>query len=187
MQGKNAVILIAISMFCGQWYEHSIQDPCNDEMIMQVKGSWKKHPDANMINDRNEGQVIARVDNISKLFQWAYPEPKGIEAAWFRTMSGNPLINGGPIPYEFNSSYKSWYCNQQMHNILLGAETGTWAYVCINSFGWFMTSQYDQLGLSLHGNTLYRLPPKIGTWKGNTLYQVRSWSNRNGCIILTHH
>jgi len=161
------------------------QADCNDEVIMNVKGSWKKRSDANMKADKNQAQIISRIDAISKLFQTAYPDPKGMEAGWYRTMGGYSLVGYGPTPYGFSSLYLAWYCNQNLHKLMLGSETGTWANVYINSFGWFMTHQYDELSDKIEGITAFLLPKKICEWKGFPLYEASA--NRNKCktILIT--
>jgi len=47
------------------------QLPCNDEVIIDVKGAWKKRADANMKADKNQAQIISRLDNFSKLYKAA--------------------------------------------------------------------------------------------------------------------
>jgi hypothetical protein len=165
----------------------SAQSPCNDEAIMSVKGSWKKRSDA-LMNAGNQAQVISHIDAISNLFKTAYPEPKGIEAGWYRTMGGNPVINNnGPIPYQFNSLYFAWYCNTNVNKLLLGGETGTWAYAFVNSFSWFISNQYDLLIIKVNGENVYILPPIKGEWKGYPVYQASSHGDKGRCIILTYN
>jgi hypothetical protein len=161
----------------------AVPEECNDEIIMNVKGSWKKRSDANMIPDKNQSQINNRIDNISKLFQQAYPDPRGAEAAWYRSMTP-PILKGAPTAYAFYSQYKIWYCNTNLHKLLLGIETGTWAYVFVNYFSWFMSNQYDKMDFTVNGLTVYRLPAKKGTWKGYPLYEASS-HNVRGCIVLT--
>ena len=162
------------------------QQNCNDETIMNTKGSWKKRPDA-LMNAGNQGQAISHIDAISKLFQTAYPEPKGMEAGWYRTMHDNSLINNGPIPYQFNSLFLAWYCNSNVNKLELGGETGTWAYAFVNSFNWFISRQYDLLLIKVNGEDVYILPPVKGEWKGYPLYQASSHGDKGRCIILTHN
>ena len=136
------------------------QEPCNDDVIMNTKGSWKKRSDAIMKADKNQAQIISLVDAIRKLFQTAYPEPKGMEAEWYRTMNGTPLVTNGPVPYQFNSLYLAWYCNQTLHKLMPGDETGTWAYAFVKNFGWFISNQYDLILIKVNGDNVYILPPQ---------------------------
>ena len=165
------------------------QQPCNDDVIMNVKGAWKKRSDANMKADKNQAQIISRVDAISKMFQTAYPDPKGMEAGWYRAMSGSPIINNGPISYQFNSIFLWWYCNQNVQKLMLGGETATWAYVFINDFGWFMDDQYDKASIQIKDNTTYMLPRLVGQWKGLLLYEPRSSTkyNEHRAVLITRN
>lgn len=183
---RNLFQLIIIILFVNSSFA---QPPCNDDVIMNVKGIWKKRSDANMKADKNQAQIISRVDAISKLFQTAYPEPKGMEAAWYRTMEGNPTINNGPTLYQFNSLFLDWYCNPNLHKLLLKVETGTWAYVFINDFGWFMGDQHDKATIKIEGNTAYMLPKLVGQWKGLLLYEPRGSTqyNEHRAVLITRN
>jgi len=140
------------------------QQNCNDETIMNTKGSWKKKPDA-LMNAGNQGQAVSHINAISKLFQIAYPEPKGMEAGWYRTMHDDPVISNGPIPYQFNSLFLAWYCNSNVNKLELNGETGTWAYAFVNSFNWFISRQYDLLLIKVNNEDVWK-KVKTGEIKG---------------------
>jgi hypothetical protein len=183
---RNLIQLIIIILFVNTSFA---QQPCNDDVIMNVKGKWKKRSDANMKADKNQAQIISRIDAVSKLFQTAYPEPKGIEAGWNRTMSGNPAINNGPVPYQFNSLYLDWYCNPNLPKLMLAVETGTWSYVFINDLEWFMGDQYDQASVKIEDNVAYMLPKLVGQWKGLSLYEPSGNSrfNEHRAVLITRN
>ena len=140
------------------------QQPCNDEIIMNIRSNWKKRPDALMKTDY-QAQVISRIDAISNFFKLAYPEPKGMEAGWYRTMNGNPVIKNGPMPYQFYSIYQDWYCNTNVKKLLLADETWTWAYAFVNDFSWFISDQYDLLSIKVNADKVFVLPLKKGNGK----------------------
>jgi len=165
----------------------SAQEACTVESVMAVKGNWKKVPDANMRYSKDQTAIISRIDHISELFKSAYPEPRGMEAAWYRTMDNESLISNGPVPYNFNSLYKAWYCNQHVHKMLPGGETGTWAYVFVNSFDWFFSDRDDPLHIHVNGKPVNLMPQKTGEWKGYPVYQTYFGEGRDHFIILTHH
>ncbi len=101
------------------------QPPCTDEIVMAVKGKWKTSPDAIIGPDKTfpasqYHQLKTRLDKIAVLFQEAYPNPKGNEATWYRDIGGDAMVKNGPVPYQFTSLYKSWYCNQKLHKLMLG-------------------------------------------------------------------
>ena len=100
------------------------QQPCNDEIIMAINGKWVKHADANM-KSGNQSQIINRIDKMQKILQAAYPEPKGIEATWYRSMGGhNSSVNINAESYVLDALFKAYYCNTNVKKLLLGGETG---------------------------------------------------------------
>ncbi|HVU54222.1 MAG TPA: hypothetical protein VHD83_04165 [Puia sp.] len=157
------------------------QEVCDDAAIMSKTGSWKQHSDANMQGGKDMTAVNHCLDRISQLFQSAYPDLKGMEATWHRGMS-DPLFAGAPTAYEYISEYKAWYCNVHVHQLMLSGETGTWAYVFVNSLVWFFQDEREPL--KLNGSVLYMLPVKKGSWKGYDLYQPY-FHREASCIVLT--
>lgn len=156
---------------------------CSDETIMAVKGSWKRLGD--VAHTPGNSAKASRIDAINKLFQQAYPNPMGMEALWYRTYSTRLFTNGGPDAYSFYSLYKSWYCNKNTNKMFLGDETGTWAYVFVNYFSWFMSNQYDKLDFTIGGRNVYRLPKIKGEWKGYPLYQLSSHDlGTFNCVLI---
>ncbi len=163
------------------------QQACSNDVLMNIQGSWKKGSDANMRADKNQSQINSRIDAVSKLLQTAYPEPKGLEAKWYRSMEGIPLVNNGPVTYQLNSLYLSWYCNSNLHKAMLGDETGTWSFVYMNSFGWLMTDQYDKAIIKIQGIQAWWMPKKVGEWKGVTLYETSGSPKNNKAVLITRN
>lgn len=165
------------------------QQPCNDDIIMNKKGAWKNVSQAGYMKAGNQTQVISRIDKMQKLLQTAYPEPKGIEANWYRSMNNNPLIANGSIPYQLNSLFLAYYCNTNLNNRLEpGGETGTWFYVWANHFNWFV--QYvDDFVISKQ--PVYLLTQQVGELNGYPVYKgIHNESSNTGikysrAIILT--
>jgi hypothetical protein len=104
-------------------------------------------------------------------------------------MSGNPAINNGPVPYQFNSLYLDWYCNPNLPKLMLAVETGTWSYVFINDLEWFMGDQYDQASVKIEDNVAYMLPKLVGQWKGLSLYEPSGNSrfNEHRAVLITRN
>jgi hypothetical protein len=143
------------------------QDPCTDEIIMAIKGKWARRPDANM-KAGNQAQVISRIDKMQQLLQAAYPEPMGIEAAWYRSMGGyNSSVSSTADSYVLNALFKTYYCNTNVKKLLLGTETGNWFYVWVNKFSWF--AQADDKFL-VENKPVYLLTKKLGELNGFPLY-----------------
>ncbi len=152
------------------------QEPCSDEIIMAVKGKWVKHADANM-KSGNQSQIINRIDKMQKLLQAAYPEPKGVEAAWYRSMGGyNWSVNNNVDSYVLNALFKAYYCNSNVNKMLLGNETGTWFYVWVNKFSWFV-QPVDYF--TVKQQPVYLLTPKVGEFQGYPLYKGIHNENSN--------
>lgn len=181
---------------CVFFFSHAnAQDQnCNDAVIMNVKGKWTTSADDIVSPDKTfpakqYNQLKTRIDKIAEMFQQAYPQPIGAEAKWFRSIRGNALINNGPVPYRFNSLYLLWYCNPNLHKAMVGDETGTWAYVYVNDFGWFMGDQYDKATIKIEDNTAYMLPKLVGQWKGLLLYEPRgnTKDNEHRAVLITRN
>lgn len=150
------------------------QQPCNDEGIMNTKGSWKKKPDANVSPDpafpkSQFPQVTSRIDKIQKLLQAAYPEPKGIEAEWYRSISGQAAVKEGPVPYALNALFLAYFCNTYENKIAPGGETGTWFYIWANQLNsWF--ADYVKFYV-IQKQPVYLLHKRAGELKGYPVYE----------------
>jgi hypothetical protein len=143
------------------------QETCNDEMIMAVKGKWVKRPDATM-KAGNQVQITNRIDKMQQLLQAAYPEPKGIEAAWYRSMGGyNSSLSSNAESYVLNGLFKTYYCNSNVKKMLLGTETSNWFYVWVNKFSWFAEKDDNFL---VENNPVYLLTKKLGELNGFPLF-----------------
>lgn len=156
---------------------------CSDEMILAVKGTWDKTE--NVTHTPASAAKSTRIDAISKLFQAAYSNPRGTEPTWYRSFNYSLFTDGGPQAYSFSSLYKHYYCNQNYKKLMLGEETGTWAYAFINQFSWFMSNQYDKLDFTIGGRNVYRLPKTEGEWKGYPLYNATAHDKGTfHCILI---
>ena len=164
----------------------SAQKPCDPKDVASAKGVWKKVSDAN-IDEQISGyqQIRKRSDAIASLFQSAIPEPKGMEAQWYRTMEGCPLVKNGPVPFQVNCLYLNYYCDQQNGNKLkIEDETGVWSYVFANDFNWFL---YRLGNWMIDGKriTFFLLPRQKGQWKGFPLY-IGEHGEVCSAVIVTH-
>ena len=160
---RNLFQLIIIILFVNTSFA---QEPCNDDIIMNIKGKWKKTGESYM-KGAYAAQAITRLDKIQQLLQAAYPEPKGIEAAWYYSMEGSSFIKNGPLPYTLSALFKAYYCNTNVKKLLLGDETGTWFYVWANKFAWFASEDEKFL---VGNKPVYLLTKKLGELNGFPLY-----------------
>jgi hypothetical protein len=165
---------------------------CDGASILAIKGKWKTLANNIVFPEKTfpssqYSQVFTRLDKIASLFQQAYPQPAGMEAEWYRSIRGAAIVKNGPVPYQFNSLYLSWYCNRTLNKPELNGETGTWAYTFVNGFGWFISDQYDLLLIRVNNQNVYFLPPIIDEWKGYKVYRSSSHGDMGRCIILLHN
>ena len=171
------------------------QQPCNDEVIMNTKGSWKKLNDANTFADpgfpKNQfPQANNRIDKMQMLLQAAYPDPNGMEAGWYRSISGQPVVKAGPFPYALQSLFLAYHCSYEnkieSESETRKGETGTWLFVWANQLhSWF--AEYIKIYI-IQKQPVYLLPKKIGALNGYPLYEGnynRSGERHSRAIILT--
>lgn len=171
------------------------QQPCNDEVIMNTKGSWKKLNDANAFPDpdfpKNQfPQANTRIDKMQNLLQAAYPDPKGMEAGWYRSISGQPAVKAGPFPYALQSLFLAYHCSYEnkieSESETRKGETGTWLFVWANQLhSWF--AEFIKYYV-IQKQPVYLLPKKIGVLNGYPLYEGnynRTGERYSRAIILT--
>ncbi len=148
------------------------QEPCNDDAIMNTKGHWEKRSDAIVFPDssfprKQFSQANNRVDKMQKILQAAYPDPKGIEAGWYRGITGDAAVKDGPAPYSLEALFLAYYCNGK--KVEVGDETGTWFYVWTNQVsGWF--AEYEKY-YRIQKQPVYLLQKRSGTLNGYPLYE----------------
>jgi hypothetical protein len=151
------------------------QQPCNDDMSMNVKGKWVKTKDANM--EGQTPQIISRIDKMQQLLQAAYPEPKGIEVKWHRSMK----------EYSLGAYFFTWYCNINEKKLSLSVENSDVFYIWINKLGWLAEKDNNLL---VEDKPVYLLQKKVGELKGYSLFEgvkFGKWENtgiRYTCFII---
>jgi hypothetical protein len=181
---RKAFIFFQLLVFLLVAGNGSAQVNCSDQDLLRMKGGWKKRSDANMRMFRGDTKMYTYLSDISHIFQSTFPVMNGMEAGWYQSM-GDPIFQGAPVSYCFNSLYLAWYCNTNLHKMMLSDETGTWAYVFVNSPGWLVSEQYDRLAIKVNNVPVYALPARKGTWKGHDLYQPSAHGASGKCILLT--
>ncbi|HSP18016.1 MAG TPA: hypothetical protein VLQ79_00765 [Myxococcaceae bacterium] len=147
--------------------------PCTDDReLLAIHGSWTAGADVGGTagSGRPQGasqQVSARIDRLAELVRAASPEPRGMEAIWYRKLSAGPPSKAGAEAYGLNALYKAWSCNQNLHQTQLDDETGTWVHVFVNHLGWFAE---EQEAFQVDGRPAYLLTPRSGAFKGIPAY-----------------
>jgi len=71
---------------------------------------------------------------------------------------------------------------------VLGDETRTWFHVFVNHYNWFC-KKVDDWDINNDGKmiTIYRLPPKVGKWKGITVYEPEVTRGYSQAVIIGHN
>ena len=189
---QNIILLFFLLLFANNLIA---QQPCNDEVSMNTKGSWKKLNDASAFPDEGFpksqfSQANNRIDKMQKLLEATYPEPKGMEAGWYRSISGHPTVKAGPFPYALQSLFLAYHCSYEnkieSENETRKGETGTWLFAWANQLhGWF--AEFVKYYV-IQKQPVYLLQKKIGALNGYPLYEGnynRTGERYSRAIILT--
>lgn len=160
------------------------------DSVMAKKGSWKKVSDDLAFPDKTFSRaqykfVNTRIDSLFVFFKESLTQLNGFEPRWKRGIRGNSYLANGPVPYQFQSHYLHYSCNTNLNKIVLGDETSTWAYVFVNQLNWFLY-EVDTLDINDDGiiKEVFQLPPTIGKWKGNTLYELKGTQTRTARSVI---
>lgn len=164
------------------------------DSVLGKKGRWIKVEDAEVFADktfpRSQFKLVhARQDSMLKLFKEAVTDLSGVEAKWYRGMRGESYSANGPLPYTLQSIYFTYYCNTNIKKIILEDETWNWYHIFVNHYNWFCTKlgdwDYKGDGKEI---MIFKLPPKVGTWKGRTLYAPSiPKQNSTRAVVLAHN
>ena len=148
------------------------QAPCDDDIIMAVKGKWTKRADPPAVHE----QAKLRLSQMQKIIQAAYPEPKGIDARWYAVSINKPLIENGPMTFQLTSGFFEYYCNKNMKKLMRIGETGTWFYVYTNQFRWFLD---EDIFFTIQHQPVYLLRKKTGEIRGYPVFEGLNNLNTN--------
>ena len=177
---KNLRVIFMVNMYVGlllHLFTNTViaQQPCDDETIMNTKGHWEKRSDAIVFPDSSFSknqfpQANNRIDKMQKLLQAAYPDPKGIEAGWYRGITGRAAVKDGPAPYSLDALFLPYFCNPyNKQGIEVNGETGTWFYIWANQVsGWF--AEFEKY-YRIQKQPVYLLQKRMGTLNGYPLYE----------------
>jgi hypothetical protein len=162
---------------------------CDASTAMKTKGSWSQHALNTVHADPSFPKsqyppVVSRLKAMADLFREAYPEPIGIEAVWYGSIEGNSYLDAGPLPYQFNSMYLSYFCNESTKKVERGGETGTWVHVYVNTFGGLFERFGEDWVIDGKTVTLFRAPPKVGMWKGKRLLEPTVYHERSRAVLI---
>lgn len=153
--------------------------PCNDDLIMSIKGTWKKYPQQPMEKPVTKTEFEQATKNMGAFHQLvlkAYPEGIGCEPQV-------NMINPRPAPvaswvyeYHYYTAIFRYFCNRfGKPEKELG--TNTTFTVNVNGIGNFWTSTL----LFINGQEVFSREPKVGKWKGYDVY----YSEEEPVVMLT--
>ena len=182
----NRLLLFVLFISCHTQMRSQVAD---DDSLMRIRGKWTKM-DVVLSNnlqyvpkDRLQS-VQKKMDSISRFFRNAYT-PLGAEARWYYTIDGAPDFQNGPSPYTFRSMYFLYYYNTAFKKVMIGDETGTWGYVFVNTFNWFLRDTKVKLD---NGAPIMELPRLIGQdIDGYPVYEAYTHAPDASAVVITHN
>lgn len=167
------------------------QPPGTDDSIMNIKGKWTTGEKVNQTQDAGLKAtqipfIHKKLDSIALLFKKTYSLPTGAEAKWYANVGQYRLFENAPAAYSFWSLYKYYYYNKNYKKIILGDETGTWAYVFVNYFNWLL--EYIKLDVFIEGGQkkIWKLPKQFSEqWKGHPVFETPAHSPNAKAVVIT--
>jgi len=124
---------------------------CTDIIAQKADGKWIKSADVSTIKSKDCNN---RLDAIHELVLKTYPEPKGVDAAWHRSvgvsyfgskrkyyktsddrLTFDYLNTPHFLQYSYTAGFFAYYCDAYEKNILhpgYPSETGTWLNIIAN-------------------------------------------------------
>lgn len=164
------------------------------DSILARKGNWKKVEDAFNNLDKSfpksqDKLLNNRIDSIGALFKQTITDTRGFEPRWYRSSGRTrPYTVNGPMPYVYTALFFNYYCNEHSKKIFLGDETYNWTYVFVNHYNWFCkwVGDWDYKGDG-RKIMIFTLPPKVGTWKGRTLYAPLTHPPFARAVVIGHN
>lgn len=166
------------------------ENNCNDEIIMNKKGSWISRSNSIVFPDKSFSKseyknIFTRHDKIKQLVQNIFPNPMGFEPRCNGVLDGGSYIKDGPIPSQFNIYFYAYYCSYN-NKLLLEDETRNWIRFFINTFGWLAERMGDDWDMDGKNKTFFRLGRKTGEWNGYPVYESPLTLNMKHKIVLIH-
>jgi len=152
--------------------------PCNDSLLMSIKGKWNKYSQQPMekpVTKAEFDQVTKKMEAFHQLLQEAYPQGFGCE----------PQVNMiNPHPAFYTPSVYSYYYYTAIFPYLCinnkpvkADATNTTCRVIANDFEKFWTSTQ----FFINGQEVFYRQPRAGKWNGYDAY----YSEEQPLVMLT--
>ncbi|MGA9364927.1 MAG: hypothetical protein WBW16_11245 [Bacteroidota bacterium] len=204
---KKYIIILFAGIHLQSWGQNFIKStvPCNDALMQKTPGRWIKDKNNVYASGLNKAQIqemLNRLNNIQLLVLKTYPNPIGVDATWFPSVSEElfgsqlkfskttdgeskyTLVNGIPVGYSsYNCGFFAYACGRNQYEIMTGwpGETTTHLFVFANNLNeFFMDDQLEpelREAMCVDGRPIRMMPTIKRMWKGYPLYYQRdsSW------------
>ena len=176
-----------------QYYIDKLE-PCGGvKEVLKINGKWSKADNGLFdrslpVSDRKP--LSTRIDSFLTCMKTAVPGLPGLEAGWYWSVFGKPGTETGPYRYCLNTQYFSYLCKpgKDKNEFIIGDETGTWAYIFVNNLNWLIKERGE---LDIHDEgkkvSIFELSPKVGKWKGATLYESITEGRSAHAVVISHN
>lgn len=176
------IALLMVGLLAADRPQPTDGSPCTGrEDLLAIKGKWSARtdiPPGGSIPVNVVPSVSERIDRIGQVFRAAYPDPRGVEAASYRDLTGSPLVQDGPYAYSYRALLSPWSCNARTHKLQLSGETATWAYAFVNQLTWFAEPLKN---LQVAGQPTFFLTRRAGSLRGMPEYEgIHNQSSNTG-------
>jgi len=156
-------------------------EKCTKSSISHHPGRWLEGPASfgfapKELTPAKRKAVVAKLKPLAGMFHDVFPRPMGYEAKSFVSISHYGIVGmdssyGGKVQYSYHTNYLPWFCNESTGIPEILPETFASADVIFNSVRPFIEKQGELL---MKGKkvTVYHLAERIGSFRGQTLYDV---------------
>ena len=173
---KYIVLLLFTSIYS---YSSIAQTtPCNEQLIMSIKGTWKLSPRQPMLKPVIKTEYDQATKNMSAFHQFllmAYPEGIGCEPLVVMVNPHPSFYVPSVYSYHYYTAIQQYICIR--NKLIKNGEPNTRLYVIVNNFEIFWTSTK----FFIAGQEIFYRQPRAGKWKGYNAY----YSNGQPVVMLT--
>ena len=195
---KSITILFLLSihlqLYCQKGFTATV--PCNDSLLMSVKGKYRQQEDAispeisSLLSRAQQLEVSRRLDAVHKLLQEAYPQPTGNEGNWHKNLNSYlfahdfDFTTGIPTcSYSYYCSFGPYYCGNQPKEVNYMGVTPTSCKIFANSWSEMVSHMMMDSSNIINGVPFLMLLPVKERWKGYELFYENTLDSRR---VLLH-
>ena len=182
---KTVIALAAIGCAVVSAVGQATEFHCDESTLMQIHGKWSDGAIATQGADSSfpksqHPEVKTRIRAMVELLRETYPQPMGLDVSWSGQIAGISYLKDGPLPFYVSGYFFPYFCNGLARQSEPSGETATFVKIWANSFGG-EDSYFERVGDWTIGGklrTVFRLPPRVGTWKGQRLMEPTGCRDR---------